>query len=82
MYVCVCHAVTDKEISAVIDAGAHTLEAVIDACCAGGDCGGCHGAIEEMIEAKAEAAPPTRRHLTLARGRSPIPEADHQFPDR
>ena len=66
MYVCLCHAVSDKEVNAAIDAGADTLQAVIQACCAGGDCGGCHGMIEEMIEARA----PVGRQLPIVRGRA------------
>lgn len=50
MYVCVCRAVTDTAICEVIDAGAETVEAVTEACCAGDDCGACRGAIREMIE--------------------------------
>ena len=80
MYVCVCHVVTDKEVKAAIDAGAHTLAAVIDACCAGGDCGGCHGAIEDMIEARLEASRPSRKHLPVARPR--LPESDQLVTER
>jgi len=54
MFVCVCHAVTDKEVQRAIEGGADTREAVTRACRAGGDCGGCHGHIEDMIEAARE----------------------------
>jgi len=54
MYVCVCNAVTDREVGAAIDAGADTREAVTRACGAGGDCGACHAMIEDMVEARAE----------------------------
>jgi bacterioferritin-associated ferredoxin len=50
MYVCVCFAVTDKEIRRAIDDGAKTREDVTRACRAGGDCGSCHRQIEAMIE--------------------------------
>jgi bacterioferritin-associated ferredoxin len=50
MYVCICGAVTEREVRAVIEGGATTVEAVARACCAGDDCGGCRGIIEEMIE--------------------------------
>ena len=50
MFVCVCHAVSDKEVRSAIDAGATTREAVTRACRAGGDCGACHQTIEDMIE--------------------------------
>jgi bacterioferritin-associated ferredoxin len=61
MYVCVCRAVTEERVKAVIDAGAQSVEAVTAACCAGEDCGACHGAIEEMIEAHAEGRTSIRR---------------------
>ncbi len=50
MYVCVCFAVTESEIRAAIEAGATTREVVTKHCRAGGDCGSCHGMIEQMIE--------------------------------
>ena len=50
MYVCVCRAVTDKEVAAAIEGGAHSVEAVTRACGAGGDCGACRGQIEDMLE--------------------------------
>jgi bacterioferritin-associated ferredoxin len=55
MWVCICHAVTDKEVVQAIEGGATTREAVTRACEAGGDCGACHPMIEEMIEDVAEA---------------------------
>lgn len=51
MYVCVCRAVTEREIKASIDGGATTVAAVTRACRAGGDCGACRGEIEELLEA-------------------------------
>ena len=50
MFVCVCHAVTDSQVREAIEGGASTREEVTRACGAGGDCGACHGQIEEMIE--------------------------------
>lgn len=50
MYVCCCLAVKDSEVGEAIENGAHTREAVTRACKAGGDCGACHGMIEQMIE--------------------------------
>jgi bacterioferritin-associated ferredoxin len=54
MFVCVCHAVSDREVRGAIDAGATTREQVTRACRAGGDCGACHQTIDDMIEAKRE----------------------------
>ena len=65
MYVCVCRAVTDREVEAAIDGGAHTVAAVTDKCQAGGDCGSCHEMIESMIEQKTGC--PSKRHLRVVR---------------
>ena len=58
MWVCVCHAVTDREVNAAIDGGAATRDAVTTSCGAGGDCGACHHMIEQMIEARSEIIDP------------------------
>jgi bacterioferritin-associated ferredoxin len=58
MFVCVCHAVSDTEVQEAIDAGARTREDVTRCCGAGGDCGGCHGHIEEMIDDHVEQTDP------------------------
>lgn len=50
MYVCVCLAVTEDEVRSAIEAGATTREVVTKHCRAGGDCGACHGMIDQMIE--------------------------------
>jgi bacterioferritin-associated ferredoxin len=50
MYVCVCLAVTEAEVRSAIEAGATTREVVTKHCRAGGDCGACHGMIDQMIE--------------------------------
>ncbi len=52
-------AVTDSEVETAIANGAHTREAVTKACRAGGDCGACHGMIEQMIEDHLEGAAPS-----------------------
>ena len=58
MYVCVCLAITDKQVQAAIESGALTREDVTRACKAGGDCGACHGMIREMIEDHIEDGAP------------------------
>lgn len=50
MYVCVCLAVTEAEVRAAIESGATTRDVVTQHCRAGGDCGACHGMIDQMIE--------------------------------
>jgi bacterioferritin-associated ferredoxin len=70
MYVCICRAVSDKEIKEAIDAGADTVAAVTVACCAGDDCGACHGVIQELIDERREAARGPVTHLPVVRERA------------
>jgi len=70
MFVCVCRAVTDREVVAAIDAGADSVAAVTRACCAGDDCGACHGVIRELIEEHGEAGRDSVRHLRVVPGRA------------
>jgi bacterioferritin-associated ferredoxin len=69
MYVCVCYAVTDREVREAIDSGAQTVCEVTSACRAGGDCGACRGQIEDMIE-DASPCPSKRRLPVLAPSRA------------
>ena len=57
MYVCHCNVVSDHTIRAVIADGARDVGDVTDACRAGGNCGGCVPAIEDLL---AEAAAAVR----------------------
>lgn len=52
MYACICHAVTETELDATIEAGATTEEAVGDACGAGTGCGSCLERICAMISVR------------------------------
>ncbi len=65
-------AVTDSEVEGAIANGAHTREAVTKACRAGGDCGACHGMIEQMIEDHLESrtCPGLVAAEALVRGRA------------
>jgi bacterioferritin-associated ferredoxin len=67
MYVCVCRAVKEEAVKAAIEGGAHSVEAVTDACCAGDDCGACHQIIEEMIEEQTGQPAKPSRHLRVIR---------------
>jgi len=50
MYVCVCHAVTQREIDRAIDEGAVTLDQLRDRLHVGTGCGCCAAWIEEQLE--------------------------------
>ncbi len=67
MYVCICRAVTEETVKAAIQGGAHSVEAVTGACCAGDDCGSCHQIIEQMIEAHTGQPAKPSRHLPVVR---------------
>ena len=57
--VCVCHAVCERRLEAVISAGADTAEKVERHCGAGGDCGACRPDIEHLIERVSLVGPRT-----------------------
>jgi bacterioferritin-associated ferredoxin len=54
MFACICRAVTRDEISAAIDEGADTIEAVSEATRAGTGCGTCRTRIGNMISERAQ----------------------------
>ena len=70
MYVCICRAVTEQEVKSTIEAGAKTVEAVTQACCAGDDCGACHSTIEDMIEDRWGADGAVHLPVVTERGRA------------
>ena len=70
MYVCVCRAVTEREVKSAIDQGARTVEAVTGACCAGDDCGACRGTIEDLIEDRWGASAEPAVRLPVVRERA------------
>jgi bacterioferritin-associated ferredoxin len=54
MVLCICQAVTDREVDATIHSGARSLDEVAAGCGAGTDCGCCREAIEERLRGQAE----------------------------
>ena len=54
MFVCICHAVTVRDVEGAMATGAKTRDQVTRACGAGGDCGSCHWTIERMLEDREE----------------------------
>jgi len=57
MVLCICRAVTDREIDAAVSAGARSVDAVGACCGAGTDCGACRDAIEARIEDSCASCP-------------------------
>ena len=51
MYVCLCHAVTDRKIRKAITRGATSVDDITRACRAGSGCGGCRPELEALLRA-------------------------------
>lgn len=51
MFVCVCHAVTDREIREAVDDGVADLDQLQAHCGAGSGCGCCKAMAQELIDA-------------------------------
>lgn len=58
MILCLCKAVTDREVDAAIRLGAHTVRAVGEHTGAGTDCGCCETAIADRIAGVARVGAP------------------------
>ena len=68
MIVCLCKGVSCGAVRGAIGEGALSVDEVGRACGAGTDCGGCHGAIEDLLEQEAPAvASCGRRSLPVIR---------------
>ncbi len=66
MIVCLCKAVSSSTLRRIIEEGAASLDEVGRACGAGTDCGGCRGAIDEMVDEACDRA--CARRLPLFSG--------------
>ena len=62
MILCICKVVTDKQVDAAIQAGAHTVEAVGAATGAGTECGCCQQSIQDRIQGVARLGSPCGRN--------------------
>ncbi|MGK7862979.1 (2Fe-2S)-binding protein [Falsiroseomonas sp. E2-1-a4] len=51
MYICICNALTDKQIAAALASGADRPHDVYAACGCRAQCGGCTGTILSMVRA-------------------------------
>jgi bacterioferritin-associated ferredoxin len=52
MVLCICRAVTERQLEAAIEGGAHTLAEIAERLGAGSDCGCCRDEIEERLESR------------------------------
>ena len=58
MFVCICHAVSDREILEHIQLGAHTEDEIGRRCGAGTGCGSCQDRISDHIDETTLAGAP------------------------
>ena len=70
MYVCLCAAVTDRDIQAAIDQGARSVADVTQSSGAGSRCGSCRPTIASMLDRAATQAPSLRRSLPIVSTRN------------
>ncbi len=65
MIVCQCEEVHDRTIRHAIASGARSVDQITARCGAGGNCGGCREALEELLahHERAPRVPRWRRHL-------------------
>ena len=57
MFVCICNAVSERQVEAAIDSGADTLDALATKTGAGACCGSCRPFLLEIIEQQTCALP-------------------------
>lgn len=72
MYVCLCHAVTDRKIRKAIARGATSVDEITRACGAGSGCGGCRPELDALLRAAtgADAGSPVEApRLVVSGGR-------------
>ena len=58
MYVCICHAVTDRQVRTVIEEGARSVVEVQMQLPVGSCCGRCADTVQTMLEEHADACAP------------------------
>lgn len=63
MYICICQAVTDKQIRRAQAQGAATLEELREALGVTSGCGSCTGMVEAMLEERESPAGPAMPQL-------------------
>jgi len=65
MILCLCHPVSDRDVDAIIDEGARTVQEISQRCGAGTGCGACVGELRERLAAKGAGGCPRDRGTEL-----------------
>lgn len=56
MYICICHAVTDRDIRSCIEDGADSMRALRKELCVGTQCGKCARDVREILKEEKSGA--------------------------
>jgi bacterioferritin-associated ferredoxin len=67
MIVCLCHPTSDRDVDAIIDEGARTVEEIGRRCGAGTGCGTCVVELRDRLQAKGAEAGCSRDCSNVAR---------------
>lgn len=77
MYVCICHAVTDKQIREAISDGAHSLRDLRRQLGVMSGCGKCGNCVRDILQQCQQATPnPDRRPQMKWLGRRDLPATE------
>ncbi|MDG1445054.1 MAG: (2Fe-2S)-binding protein [Methylophilaceae bacterium] len=63
LYICICNAVTEREVYAAIDAGATTVKALNRQLGVGAECGACVGCAKACLSNKQTATTSPSQHI-------------------
>ena len=72
MIVCACHPTSDRDVDAIIDEGARTVEEISRRCGAGTGCGACVEELRERLNAKGASRDCDSRDCDLISARALI----------
>jgi len=65
MYVCVCHAITERDIGAAVDRGCCSVRDLREQLGLGSCCGRCHGCARQMLSDSSASRPSAHTPSTL-----------------
>lgn len=67
MFICLCHAVTEHDITAAIEDGANSVHALMDTLKVATQCGSCFNEVHAIIESRQSYDTPAIENITAPR---------------
>jgi bacterioferritin-associated ferredoxin len=71
MIVCICHGITERDIEAAVQAGAHDASSVRAELGCGSTCGSCLSEVENIVRSQRFSIPVLSSHFPLASNAPP-----------